>query len=511
MNCADIWKRRTISLFGLMAVCAFSLVPANETRAQNKQQIIRQKNTLEKEFQRAAKEFGVPSDILKAVAYSETHFDDHGGKPSFDNGYGIMHLVDNEQNQSLVWAANLLGTSKEELQTNRAANIRGAAALLKFYADESSLTDRQNADAWYEAVAKYSNSRDLVVARFYADEVYRLLGSGFEGAGGEETIIVGAREVEPKRGAYEYVTTLDSAVSPDYPSALYVPAYSGNYTASNRTTSYPINYVIIHTVQGSYSSAINWFTNPSANVSAHYVVRSSDGQITQSVREKDIAWHAGNWTYNTQSIGIEHEGYVNNASWYTDAMYRASAALTRNLCIKYGIPMTRSRIIGHSEVPSATHTDPGPNWNWTYYMQLVTQTTAYSTIVDNATSGRFTSSGNWGVSTYSSQRYGANYEYAAPAPVSDAAWFKANIPSSGNYEVFVWYPANSGYNDSTPFAVTTSSGTKFVNVNQQINGGTWVSLGTFGLTAGDYNVVGVSRWTNGTGYVVADAVKIVRK
>jgi Bacterial SH3 domain len=52
-------------------------------------------------------------------------------------------------------------------------------------------------------------------------------------------------------------------------------------------------------------------------------------------------------------------------------MYRASAAPTRNLCNKYGIPKDRSHIIGHVEVPGATHTDPGPYWNWTYYMQLV--------------------------------------------------------------------------------------------------------------------------------------------
>lgn len=39
-------------------------------------------------------------------------------------------------------------------------------------------------------------------------------------------------------------------------------------------------------------------------------------------------------------------------------------------------------------------------------------------------------------------------------------------------------------------------------------GGTWVTLGTYTLAAGDHNVVGVSRWTAGTGYVIADAVKV---
>ena len=39
---------------------------------------------------------------------------------------------------------------------------------------------------------------------------------------------------------------------------------------------------------------------------------------------------------------------------------------------------------------------------------------------------------------------------------------------------------------------------------------TIVSVATlaFNLAAGDYNVVGVSRWTSGTGYVIADAVRV---
>ena len=38
------------------------------------------------------------------------------------------------------------------------------------------------------------------------------------------------------------------------------------------------------------------------------MVRSSDGQVTQMVREYQKAWHAR--SANPYSIGIEHEGYV---------------------------------------------------------------------------------------------------------------------------------------------------------------------------------------------------------
>ena len=125
-------------------------------------------------------------------------------------------------------------------------------------------------------------------------------------------------------------------------------------------------------MQGSYAGSISWFRNPDASVSAHYNIRSSDGAITQMVRESDTAWHAGNLTYNRQSIGIEHEGYVADPGrWYTTAMYESSARLVRHLCGKYGIPIDRAHIIGHVEVPGATHTDPGRGWDWDRFMALV--------------------------------------------------------------------------------------------------------------------------------------------
>ncbi|MEH1098911.1 golvesin C-terminal-like domain-containing protein [Micromonospora sp. CPCC 205561] len=136
---------------------------------------------------------------------------------------------------------------------------------------------------------------------------------------------------------------------------------------------------------------------------------------------------------------------------------------------------------------------------------------AFSTTVDNATAGRFTASTNWGTSTYSAQRYGADYRFANPTPVSDAAWFKVDIPAAGNYQIEVRHPADPGYSSSAPHVVVTASGNQTVNVDQRSGGGVWRSLGTFPLAAGDRNLVAVSRWTNATGYVVADAVRVTRR
>ncbi len=135
---------------------------------------------------------------------------------------------------------------------------------------------------------------------------------------------------------------------------------------------------------------------------------------------------------------------------------------------------------------------------------------AWSSTVDNVTAGRFTASANWGTSAYSSQRFGADYRFADPVPASDPAWYRVEIPATATYEVSIWYPANSGYNDSTPYIVVTTGGNQTVRVNQRVNGGRWVSIGVFTLAAGDGDRVGVSRWTSGTGYVIADAVRVTR-
>src|SRR5262249_49616084 len=151
--------------------------------------------------------------------------------------------------------------------------------------------------------------------------------------------------------------------------------------SAQRPVSSPITQIVIHATDGSFTSALNWFRNPRAQSSAHYLVRSSDGAIVQLVGESDIAWHAGNRAVNATSIRIEHEPFVGDCSWFTDAMYHSSARLVAALALKYSIPIDGRHIIGHYEVPdpfhpglfggASHHTDPGRCWNWAKYMALV--------------------------------------------------------------------------------------------------------------------------------------------
>ncbi|MFG2888720.1 N-acetylmuramoyl-L-alanine amidase [Streptomyces sp. NPDC048248] len=157
-----------------------------------------------------------------------------------------------------------------------------------------------------------------------------------------------------------------------YPPTHWTPASTSNYTAANRPTQYPVNLVVVHVTQETYADTIKLFQDPGHKAAAHYVVRSDDGYIAQCVREKDVAWHAGNWDHNTRSIGIEHEGWIDDPTWFTDTLYEQSALLTAAICKRFGIPKDRAHIIGHVEVPGSDHTDPGQFWDWAHYMQLVT-------------------------------------------------------------------------------------------------------------------------------------------
>lgn len=180
----------------------------------------------------------------------------------------------------------------------------------------------------------------------------------------------------------------DNPESADYGPALWNPAPTCNYGSRNGT---PVSAVTIHTVQGSYAGCISWFQNCNASVSAHYVLRSSDGQVTQMVLESNRAYHVG--SENPYTIGLEHEGYVNNPAWYTTAMYNSSAALVSDICNsgyginpirtawwpwaastyynQSGIPGSCTRIKGHQHYPNQTHTDPGVNWDWNRYYTLI--------------------------------------------------------------------------------------------------------------------------------------------
>jgi hypothetical protein len=326
-------------------------------------------------FRQVADESGVPASILAAVAYSETRLSmiapDDDGHAHGPPAWGLFALTDVDGVRAIERAAALAGVTPAQARTEPRSTTRAAAALLADLAASSGNRTPATLAGWRDALVAFGGGGHAGAG--FADQVLASIARGVSGrddAGAR--LVIAAR---PEARAAGGLGTVSLALG--YPGALWNPAYSGNYQAASRGAD-QINEIIIHTTQGSYAGTISWFKNPSAQVSAHYVVRSADGQITQMVDDSDVAWHDG--CNNSDTIGIEHEGFVDDPGrWYTDAMYLESARLTAWLCDQYGVPKvhgdvggTSAGIRGHGEANDcSSHTDPGSGWNWTRYMDLV--------------------------------------------------------------------------------------------------------------------------------------------
>lgn len=169
----------------------------------------------------------------------------------------------------------------------------------------------------------------------------------------------------------------------------YIPARF--FTPANRKA---IDLLVVHTAEcAEVSSAAEnlqaWTAGPQASrASWHYAV--DNDSITQSVLEKDVAWHAG--PVNGFSIGIEHAGRASQsaADWddaYSRAVLENSAKLAAEICARWNIPVTRLSaadlkagqrrgITGHVDVTNGLtngkgHTDPGPHFPWDRWLARV--------------------------------------------------------------------------------------------------------------------------------------------
>lgn len=101
-------------------------------------------------------------------------------------------------------------------------------------------------------------------------------------------------------------------------------------------------------------------------VSAHLLIRR-DGEIVQYVPFDKRAWHAGISEYqgrskcNDFSIGIELEGIETIA--YTETQYQQLAKVI-NLLLEHYPGLSKSAIVGHSDIAPERKTDPGPLFDW---------------------------------------------------------------------------------------------------------------------------------------------------
>jgi N-acetylmuramoyl-L-alanine amidase len=134
----------------------------------------------------------------------------------------------------------------------------------------------------------------------------------------------------------------------------------------------PIDILLLHyTGMRTARDAIDRLRDPTAQVSAHYVV-DEDGTTYRLVAEEKRAWHAGNayWAgtrdVNAHSIGIEivNPGHEFGYRPFHQVQMLAVLELAKDIVTRHGI--VPARVLGHSDVAPLRKEDPGELFNWSF-------------------------------------------------------------------------------------------------------------------------------------------------
>lgn len=512
--------------------------------------------SLEAMFESAAHEFAVPTVLLKSIAWTETRWQMISGEDELgqDAAYGLLAL----RGARLAHGADLAGVSEEEARFQPLANLRAGAALLDEAADALAI-DRANLADWAEVVAEASGIEEFDGQQAYVlGEVYRALQLGVA----TEVMNLPALDVVANFPA------ADGTPGPglDYGGSLWRP--SPNYGARPAGTTGKPTMVIIHSCEGSYSGCWGWLKSSKSKVSAHYVVSPNGGEITQLVREKSKAWHiAADYqcslnsktdcglsgvSSNNFTIGIEHAGYASQSSW-DDGLLENSAKLVCDITKAWGIPRDKFHVVGHGQLQPYNRVDPGKAWPWGKYLGLIDAACGANPspqdppsqdpappppqdpppsdpqdpseppveppaalidlIVDtnnsfNTKDALCVIPASWTPSNNVSGFFNTGYAWRSVGQTTDLVEFRVKLDKPRKLKVQAWWPAASDRSSQTPFLVFDANKNQLdaVYVDQRKNGGQWSELGTYTFPAG-WNVVAVSRWTSGSGVVVADAVR----
>ena len=351
----------------------------------------------------------IPRGLLEAVSFTNTHCnhltDDnyfHDGPDAMPRAYGLMGLVRDGKNyfrENLHLVSELSGISETEILESPEKNVLAYAMAFDRLAKESKAAEIKDYLSVIQRLSELpiGEEKDIYPMQSMLYSVCTFLNDAKKATQYDfPKYDINMKEVFGKH--YDMLTAPELGVtrSPDYPPAIWDPAPECNWEERTKE----VSAVVIHYTEGSYAGCISWFKNCDAQVSAHYVIRSVDGQITQMVLEKDKAWHAR--TANGYTIGIEHEAYGNVWEFFTEEMYQSSADLVRSICSRYDVIDGRRthdrdtldnglclnnglynlggeeacvQIRGHQHYPDQSHTDPGPYWDWNYYYKLINEGT----------------------------------------------------------------------------------------------------------------------------------------
>ncbi|HEX5059458.1 MAG TPA: N-acetylmuramoyl-L-alanine amidase [Kofleriaceae bacterium] len=517
------------ALFAAMA--ALCLIPSCTSDSPDEVDSPVDSPSLDDKFAEAARIYDVPVDLLKAIAYVETGWqnvageDDELGRVA---GAGVFGLWGDNLERGAA-AAQL---AVDDVRTDYDANILAAAARLSELAAQHGISG-SDLMAWQPVIADFAQNPDDEARAEYVNGVISVLSGGASSVAEDGTTIA---TISPhvEIGMPE-ITTL--AAGGDYANAIF--RSSPNYNSRN---GYHVSLVVIHSCEGNYAGCWGWLRNTAAQASAHYVVSENGGEVTQLVREANRAWHvaasynchyAGDQQCNLQgvstnnfSVGIEHAGFASQASW-SNGIIETSARLTCDITKRQGVIRDRNHIVSHGQLQPYNRTDPGPHWPWSHYIDRVRQICGdgggggggggggAGIIIDsnnannNQQVAKIELAGAWTASSSTAGYYGSGYYFANTSATSAPATFWFYLPAAGSKTIDAWWTAGTNRASAAPWIAYNAAGTEVgrASTNQRTNGSKWVALGTWNFSAG-WNKVVLSRWTTSGDVVIADAVRV---
>jgi len=158
----------------------------------------------------------------------------------------------------------------------------------------------------------------------------------------------------------------------------YLPARSG--LKFYRGDPSQCDLIVVHCTQGSTAAgAANWFRNPAARGSAHVSIDDDEG--IRSAHDTEGTYHAKG--HNSKSFGIEIAGFAqwSKREWKKHEVRITEAArFAASLCRKYDMNPGPAQIIGgrrrngitfHRDCPGNDHWDPGPNFPYEFFFEMV--------------------------------------------------------------------------------------------------------------------------------------------
>ena len=351
----------------------------------------------------------IPKGLLEAISFTNTHCHHltdanyfHDGLDAMPRAYGLMGLVKDGKNyfrENLHLVSELSGISEAEILQSPEKNVLAYAKAFERLAKERNAKEIKGYLSVIQQLSELpiGEEKDIYPMQSMLYSVCLFLNDEKKAEQfGFQKYDIDLKAVFAEHYDLLAAPELGVSRSPDYPPAIWDPAPECNWEPRTKE----VSAVVIHYTEGSYAGAISWFKNCDAQVSAHYVIRSVDGQVTQMVLEKDKAWHAR--SANGYTIGIEHEAYGNVWEYFTEEMYQSSANLVRSICSRYdtikgyrthdrdtldnGFCLNNGlynlggegacvQIRGHQHYPDQSHTDPGPYWDWNYYYKLINEGT----------------------------------------------------------------------------------------------------------------------------------------